>query len=317
MIVMDGFAQRENAPADVDFDVVSNPEFLREGSAVFDTFNPDRIVLGSNNDKAITMMQELYQPLVDRKFGDDQSLPPVPVVVTDLNSAEMIKYAANAFLATKISFINEVANICDRVGADVTQVAAGIGLDSRIGNKFLQAGIGWGGSCFPKDVLALIHTATDYNYETELLNAAVNVNKRQRLIAVEKLQQELKILKGKTIGLLGLTFKPDTDDMRDAPALIIIEQLNRLGAKLKAYDPIVSQSGLSHGLSNVIIETDAEMLADSCDALVLVTDWKEFLSLDYGKMAQVMANPVIIDGRNFLDRSKLEMAGFHYVGIGR
>ncbi len=317
MIVMDGLAQRENAPADVDFDVVSNPEFLREGSAVFDTFNPDRIVLGSNNDKAITMMQELYQPLVDRKFGDDQSLPPVPVVVTDLNSAEMIKYAANAFLATKISFINEVANICERVGADVTQVAAGIGLDSRIGNKFLQAGIGWGGSCFPKDVLALIHTATDYNYETELLNAAVNVNKRQRLIAVEKLQQELKILKGKTIGLLGLTFKPDTDDMRDAPALIIIEQLNRLGAKLKAYDPIVSQSGLSHGLSNVIIETDAEMLADSCDALVLVTDWKEFLSLDYGKMAQVMANPVIIDGRNFLDRSKLEMAGFHYVGIGR
>ncbi len=317
MIVMDGLAQRQDAPANVEFDVVSNPEFLREGSAVFDTFNPDRIVLGSNNEKAIAMMQQLYQPLVDRKFGDDQSLPPVPVVVTDLNSAEMIKYAANAFLATKISFINEVANICDRVGADVTQVASGIGLDSRIGNKFLQAGIGWGGSCFPKDVLALIHTATDYNYETELLNAAVNVNKRQRLIAVEKLQQELKILKGKTIGLLGLTFKPDTDDMRDAPALIIIEQLNRLGAKIKAYDPIVSQSGLSHGLSNVIIETDAEMLADSCDALVLVTDWKEFLSLNYGKMAQVMANPVIIDGRNFLDRSKLEMAGFHYVGIGR
>ncbi|MDJ0732309.1 MAG: UDP-glucose/GDP-mannose dehydrogenase family protein [Crocosphaera sp.] len=317
MIVMDGLAKREDSPANVEFDVVSNPEFLREGSAVYDTFNPDRIVLGSNGDKAIAMMQELYQPLVDRKFADDPNLPPVPVVVTDLNSAEMIKYAANAFLATKISFINEVANICDRVGADVTQVAAGIGLDSRIGNKFLQAGIGWGGSCFPKDVLALIHTATDYNYETELLNAAVNVNKRQRLIAVEKLQQELKILKGKTIGLLGLTFKPDTDDMRDAPSLIIIEQLNRLGAKVKAYDPIVSQSGLSHGLSGVIIETNAEMLADSCDALVLVTDWKEFLSLNYGKMAQVMANPVIIDGRNFLDRSKLEMAGFHYVGIGR
>ena len=317
MIVMDGLAQREDSPTNVEFDVVSNPEFLREGSAVYDTFNPDRIVLGSNNDKAITLMQQLYQPLVERKFADDSSLPPVPVVVTDLNSAEMIKYAANAFLATKISFINEVANICDRVGADVTQVAAGIGLDSRIGNKFLQAGIGWGGSCFPKDVLALIHTANDYNYETELLNAAVQVNKRQRLIAVEKLQQELKILKGKTIGLLGLTFKPDTDDMRDAPSLIIIEQLNRLGAKIKAYDPIVSQSGLSHGLSNVIIETDAEMLADSCDALVLVTDWKEFLSLNYGKMAQVMANALIIDGRNFLDRSKLEMAGFHYVGVGR
>ncbi len=317
MIVMDGLAQSQDSPGEVEFDVVSNPEFLREGSAVYDTFNPDRIVLGSNSDQAIAMMQQLYQPLVERKFAEDLTLPPVPVVVTDLNSAEMIKYAANAFLATKISFINEVANICDRVGADVTQVAAGIGLDSRIGNKFLQAGIGWGGSCFPKDVLALIHTANDYNYETELLNAAVQVNKRQRLIAVEKLQQELKILKGKTIGLLGLTFKPDTDDMRDAPALIIIEQLNRLGAKVKAYDPIVSQSGLSHGLSGVIIETDAEMLADSCDALVLVTDWQEFLSLNYGKMAQFMSNPVIIDGRNFLERSKLEMAGFHYVGIGR
>ncbi|MEM8778872.1 MAG: UDP-glucose/GDP-mannose dehydrogenase family protein [Cyanobacteria bacterium P01_G01_bin.49] len=317
MIVLDGLSNQEKANSDAEFDVVSNPEFLREGSAVYDTFNPDRIVLGSNNDKAISMMQQLYAPLVNRKFGDDASLPPVPVVVTDLNSAEMIKYAANAFLATKISFINEVANICTRVGADVTQVAQGIGLDSRIGNKFLQAGIGWGGSCFPKDVLALIHTATDYGYETELLNAAVQVNKRQRLIAVEKLQQELKILKGKTIGLLGLTFKPDTDDMRDAPALIIIEQLNRLGAKVKAYDPIVSQSGLSHGLSGVIIETNPEMLADSCDALVLVTDWKQFLELNYGKMAQLMINPVIIDGRNFLDRSKLEHAGFNYVGIGR
>ncbi|MEA5534072.1 UDP-glucose/GDP-mannose dehydrogenase family protein [Crocosphaera sp. XPORK-15E] len=317
MIVLDGLAKRQEANSSAEFDVVSNPEFLREGSAVYDTFNPDRIVLGSNSDKAIAMMQQLYAPLVERKFAENMTLPPVPVVVTDLNSAEMIKYAANAFLATKISFINEVANVCDRVGADVTQVARGIGLDSRIGNKFLQAGIGWGGSCFPKDVLALIHTANDYGYETELLNAAVQVNQRQRLIAVEKLQKELKILKGKTIGLLGLTFKPDTDDMRDAPALIIIEQLNRLGAKVKAYDPIVSQSGLSHGLSGVIIETNPEMLADNCDALVLVTDWQQFLTLDYGKMAKVMLNPVIIDGRNFLDRSKLEQAGFNYVGIGR
>ena len=317
MIVLDGLAEQAKSNNGADFDVVSNPEFLREGSAVYDTFNPDRIVLGSNSDKALSLMQQLYAPLVERKFGDDLTLPPVPVVMTDLNSAEMIKYAANAFLATKISFINEVANICDRVGADVTQVAQGIGLDSRIGNKFLQAGIGWGGSCFPKDVLALIHTATDYGYETELLNSAVQVNKRQRLIAIEKLQQELKILKGKTVGLLGLTFKPDTDDMRDAPALIIIEQLNRLGAKVKAYDPIVSQSGLSHGLSGVIIETNPEMLADSCDALVLVTDWQEFLKLDYGKMAGLMINPVIIDGRNFLDRSKLEQAGFRYLGIGR
>jgi UDPglucose 6-dehydrogenase len=329
MIVLDGVAERQkNLVAAVgaistlerieaEFDVVSNPEFLREGSAVYDTFNPDRIVLGSNNPKAIEMMKELYAPLVKRQFAEDPSLPPVPVVVTDLSSAEMIKYAANAFLATKISFINEVANICDRVGADVTQVAKGIGLDSRIGSKFLSAGIGWGGSCFPKDVSALVHTAEDYGYETELLNAAINVNKRQRTIAIEKLQQELKILKGKTVGLLGLTFKPDTDDMRDAPALTMIEQLNRLGAKVKAYDPIVSQSGLSHGLSGVIIESDPERLADGCDALVVVTEWQEFLRLDYGKMVKTMREPVLIDGRNFLDPAVVTAAGFRYLGIGR
>ena len=316
MIVMEGLAKQNNPSMKVEFDVVSNPEFLREGSAVYDTFNPDRIVLGGNSKQAIDLMKNLYKPLIERKFSQDKTLPFVSLVVTDLNSAEMIKYAANAFLATKISFINEIANICDRVGAAVCQVAQGIGLDSRIGSKFLKAGIGWGGSCFPKDVSALIRTANDYNYETQLLNAAVRVNKKQRLIVIEKLQQELKILKGKTIGLLGLTFKADTDDMRDAPALIIIEELNRLGAKVKAYDPIVSQSGLSHGLSGVIIETDAEMLSDKCDALVLVTDWQEFLNLDYEKMATVMINPVIIDGRNFLKREELQMAGFHYVGIG-
>jgi UDPglucose 6-dehydrogenase len=331
MIVLDGVAERQKSlvtaggvPEEerieqiaAEFDVVSNPEFLREGSAVYDTFNPDRIVLGSNNPKAIAMMQELYAPLVERKFAEDQSLPPVPVVVTDVNSAEMIKYAANAFLATKISFINEVANICDRVGADVTQVAKGIGLDSRIGNKFLQAGIGWGGSCFPKDVLALIHTADDYGHEAQLLKAAVSVNQRQRLIAIEKLQQELKILKGKTVGLLGLTFKPDTDDLRDAPALNLIEQLNRLGAKVKAYDPIISQTGMRHGLSGVIVETDPERLADGCDALVVVTDWDQFRKLDYVKMAKLMNNPVMIDGRNFLDRETLLSAGFRFLGIGR
>ncbi len=316
MIVLDG-NKESGSTVEPDFDVVSNPEFLREGSAVYDTFNPDRIVLGGNSEKAIAMMQELYQPLVNRDFAEDKSLPPVPVVVTDLSSAEMIKYAANSFLATKISFINEVANICDRVGADITQVAKGIGLDSRIGNKFLNAGIGWGGSCFPKDVSALVHTADDYGYNSELLKAAISVNQRQRLLALEKLQNELKILKGKTVGLLGLTFKPDTDDMRDAPALDLIEQLNRLGAKVKAYDPIVSQSGVSHGLSNVIIETSAEMLADRCDALVLVTDWQEFLKLDFSKMAKLMSNPLIIDGRNFLNREAVEAAGIRYVGMGR
>jgi UDPglucose 6-dehydrogenase len=316
MIILDGHKE-SGSTVKTSFDVISNPEFLREGSAVYDTFNPDRIVLGGNSDKAISMMQDLYQPLVSRKFAEDQSLPEVPVVVTDLSSAEMIKYAANSFLATKISFINEVANICDRVGADVTQVARGIGLDSRIGGKFLSAGLGWGGSCFPKDVSALVHTANDYNYESELLKAAINVNQRQRLLVLEKLQNELKILKGKTIGLLGLTFKPDTDDMRDAPALDLIEQLNRLGARVKAYDPIVSQSGLSHGLSNVIIETNAEMLADSCDALVLVTDWKEFLKLDLQKIAKLMNHCLIIDGRNFLDREAVQAAGIRYIGMGR
>ncbi|MGF1674196.1 MAG: UDP-glucose dehydrogenase family protein [Rivularia sp. (in: cyanobacteria)] len=329
MIVLDGIAERQKelVPAggnkseeklpNGDFDVISNPEFLREGSAIYDTFNPDRIVLGGNSQKAISMMKELYAPIVERQYAEDKSLPPVPVLSTDLSSAEMVKYAANAFLATKISFINEVANICDRVGADVTQVAKGIGLDSRIGSKFLNAGIGWGGSCFPKDVSALVHTADDYGYEAQLLKATVSVNERQRLIALEKLQQALKILKGKTVGLLGLTFKPDTDDMRDAPALNLIEQLNRLGAKVKAYDPIISQSGMRHGLSGVQVETDAERLADSCDALVLVTEWQQFNNLDYAKMAQLMNNPVIIDGRNFLDPEAIIRAGFQYIGVGR
>ena len=331
MIVVDGIAERQKtlaASGDTSseeklseiahqFDVVSNPEFLREGSAVYDTFNPDRIVLGGNSQQATGMMKELYTPIIERKFAANQSLPSVPVLVTDLSSAEMIKYAANAFLATKISFINEVANICDRVGADVTQVAKGIGLDSRIGSKFLQAGIGWGGSCFPKDVSALIHTADDYGYEAQLMKAAVSVNERQRLIALEKLQHALKILKGKTVGLLGLTFKPDTDDLRDAPALILIEQLNRLGAKVKAYDPIISQTGMRHGLSGVLVETDAERLADGCDALVLVTEWQQFSTLDYGKMAKLMNHAVIIDGRNFLDPQTMIKAGFQYVGVGR
>lgn len=326
MIVMDGIAERQQvpvgagAPADKPeaplFDVVSNPEFLREGSAVYDTFNPDRIVLGGSNPKAIAMMKELYEPIVERQFAEDQSAPQVPILVTDLSSAEMVKYASNAFLATKISFINEVANICDRVGADVVQVAQGIGLDSRIGSKFLQAGIGWGGSCFPKDVSALLHTADDYGYEAQLLRATIDVNTRQRLLSLEKLQQMLKILKGKTIGLLGLTFKPDTDDMRDAPSLILIEHLNRLGAKVKAYDPIVSQSGMRNGMTGVIVETDVERLADGCDALVLVTDWKQFKDLDYSKMASLMNTPNLIDGRNFLEREALEAAGFTYSGVG-
>jgi UDPglucose 6-dehydrogenase len=329
MLVMDGVNQRLKQPAlvgggsseasqpAVKFDVVSNPEFLREGSAVYDTFNPDRIVLGSGSEYAIELMQELYAPIVNREYAEDKSLTPVPVLTTDLGSAEMIKYAANAFLATKISFINEVANICDRVGADVTQVAKGIGLDSRIGNKFLNAGIGWGGSCFPKDVSALVHTADDYGYEAQLLKATIAVNQRQRSIVVDKLQQVLKILKGKTIGLLGLTFKPDTDDLRDAPAIDIIQQLQRLGAKVKAYDPIIGTKNDLLSIPDAILVDSVAALATGCDALVLVTEWTEFREIDFSNLAPLMNRQLIVDGRNYLGLLNFGDCGFDYYGIGK
>jgi UDPglucose 6-dehydrogenase len=301
------------------FDVVSNPEFLREGSAIYDTLNPDRIVLGSNSQKAIDLMLKLYAPIIDRQCADPDAakLPAVTVLATDLGSAEMIKYAANAFLATKISFINEIANICERVGADVTQVSKGIGLDSRIGNKFLNAGIGWGGSCFPKDLAALINTGADYGYDAQLLKAAVSVNQNQRTLVIQKLQSSLKILKGKTIGLLGLTFKPDTDDLRDAPALDIISILIELGAKVKAYDPIISPQSATHTyLPNVNLVASPELLAEDSDAIVLMTEWLEFQQLDYHQLAKLMRSPLMIDCRNFLSASELTKAGFQHVGIG-
>ncbi|NEZ60287.1 UDP-glucose/GDP-mannose dehydrogenase family protein [Leptolyngbyaceae cyanobacterium CCMR0082] len=302
----------EDRDAQANFEVVSNPEFLREGSAVYDTFNPDRIVLGGHSPKAIERMRQLYAPIIHRQFAVDTTLPAVPVVVTDLASAETIKYAANAFLATKISFINEIANICDRIGADVTQVAQGIGLDSRIGGKFLQAGIGWGGSCFPKDVSALMHIAQDYGVDTTLLDATIATNRRQRLQVVYQLQKTLKILKGKTIGLLGLTFKPNTDDLRDAPALDIIVELKRLGAKVKAYDPIIEDIS-----APVILVDTPTTLAYNCDALVLVTDWNEFQHLDYSDLARRMKHPILIDGRNCLNPQQLQQSGFYYQAIGR
>jgi UDPglucose 6-dehydrogenase len=345
MLVLDGIAQRSRQPElvgaaigstsvgersrtehsrSVRFDVLSNPEFLREGSAVDDTFNPDRIVLGSSSQEAIDLMQKLYAPIVDRedvgsiagKQLRNENHAPVPVLITDLGSAEMIKYAANAFLATKISFINEVANICERVGADVTQVAKGIGLDSRIGGRFLNAGIGWGGSCFPKDVSALVSTAADYGYEAQLLRATISVNQRQRLIVIDKLQQVLKILKGKTIGLLGLTFKPDTDDLRDAPAIDLIGELNRLGAKVKAYDPLISKQ-VDVRIEGVSIEPDINSLANGCDALVLVTEWEDFRNIPCEEIGQLMKGKIIVDGRNFLDTELLSADDFQYMGIGR
>jgi UDPglucose 6-dehydrogenase len=336
MLVLDGVAEQTKQPSLVgagdkphahqfapQFDVVSNPEFLREGSAIYDTLNPDRIVLGSNSQQAIDLMLNLYAPIIDRgeatrEYSSAPAQAPVAVLTTDLGSAEMIKYAANAFLATKISFINEIANICERVGADVTQVSKGIGLDSRIGNKFLNAGIGWGGSCFPKDLAALIHTGADYGYDAQLLKATVSVNQQQRVLVIQKLQNSLKILKGKTIGLFGLTFKPDTDDLRDAPALDIIQILIELGAKVKAYDPIVSpQSATAHPyLANVNLVTSPELLATDSDAIVLMTEWLEFQEIDYQHLAKLMRSPLMIDCRNFLSPAKLTEAGFQHIGIG-
>ena len=328
MLVLDGVAERSKQPALVGggtqpdrfipkFDVVSNPEFLREGSAIHDTLNPDRIVLGSNSQQAIDLMLKLYAPIINRLHAEDAPLSPVSVLATDLGSAEMIKYAANAFLATKISFINEIANICERVGADVTQVSKGIGLDSRIGNKFLNAGIGWGGSCFPKDLAALIHTGADYGYDAQLLKATVSVNQQQRTLVIQKLQNSLKILKGKTIGLLGLTFKPDTDDLRDAPSLDIIQILIELGAKVKAYDPIVSpQSSTLPYLANVNLVDSPQLLATDSDAIVLMTEWSEFQDINYQQLAGLMRSAIVVDCRNFLSPVTLAQAGFQHIGIG-
>ncbi len=310
-------------PEDI-FLVASNPEFLREGSAIADTFYPDRIVIGASDSYAAERLRALYEPIVEQTFTPPASAPrpadvtAIPVVTTDLASAEMIKYAANAFLATKISFANEIANICERVGADIKEVVRGFGLDSRIGPKFLNAGVGWGGSCFGKDVSALIDIAREYSYEPALLHSIVDVNKRQRHVPVQKLQEALKIIKGKTIGLLGLAFKPNTDDLRDAPALEIASQLIEMGARVKAYDPIANEA-CRRQYPDLKIEysPSAIALAEDCDAVVIVTEWEEFRYLDLNQIGEVMNQKVLIDGRNLLDPESVDLAGFKYRGIGR
>ncbi|MCG3159475.1 MAG: UDP-glucose 6-dehydrogenase TuaD [Acidobacteria bacterium] len=306
------------------FLVASNPEFLREGSAISDTFYPDRIVIGATDAYAAERLRALYEPIVEQTFTPPASAPrpadvtAVPVVTTDLASAEMIKYAANAFLATKISFANEIANICERVGADIKEVVRGFGLDSRIGPKFLNAGVGWGGSCFGKDVSALVDIAKEYGYEPALLHSAVDVNKRQRHVPVQKLQEALKIIKGKTIGLLGLAFKPNTDDLRDAPALGIAQELIEMGARVKAYDPIANEACRRQNPDlKIEYAASAIALAEDCDAVVIVTEWEEFRSLDLNQIGEVMNQRVLIDGRNLLDPQVVEEAGFKYRGIGR
>lgn len=329
MLVKEGWnSLSEGGAREVKFDelfhVASNPEFLREGSAIPDTFYPDRIVIGASNPYAAERLRALYEPIVEQTFTPPASAPrlagftAVPVVTTDLASAEMIKYAANAFLATKISFANEIANICERVGADIKEVVRGFGLDSRIGPKFLNAGVGWGGSCFGKDVSALIDIAGEYGYHSALLHSTVEVNKRQRLIAVQKLQESLKIIKGKTIGLLGLAFKPNTDDLRDAPAIEIAKQLLEMGARVKGYDPIANEvCARQYPDLKIEYSKDALACALDCDAIVIVTEWEEFSYLDLKKTGEIMNNKVIIDGRNVLDPDAVEAAGFKYKGIGR
>jgi UDPglucose 6-dehydrogenase len=306
------------------FGVASNPEFLREGSAVADSLYPDRIVVGASDGETLNLMRLLYAPLAAQSFEPPHGVPrpagmrEAPLVTTTLTSAEMIKYAANAFLAMKIGFANEMANICERVGAEATEVMAGIGLDSRIGAKFLSPGVGWGGSCFGKDIRALLHTAHEYGYESRLLQASLDVNAAQRHMVIQKLQEKLFILKGRTIGLLGLAFKPDTDDLRDAPSLFIAERLLQMGARVKCYDPVAMPACREQhpDLKMRYCESVQEAAADS-DALVVVTEWGQFRSINLAELARSMASPILVDGRNLFSPEIAHAAGFDYSGVGR
>lgn len=308
----------------IPFGVASNPEFLREGCAVADSLYPDRIILGTADKRALDIMIELYRPVVEQSFDPPPGVPrprgmsQTPLVTTSLTSAEMIKYAANAFLAMKIGFANEMANICERVGAEATEVMQGIGLDSRIGSRFLNPGVGWGGSCFGKDVHALLQTAGEYGYNSKLLRASLEVNEAQRQLAIQKLQEKLFILKGRTIGLLGLAFKPDTDDLRDAPSLHIAERLLQMGARVKAYDPIAMDAcKQQHPELKIRYCESPRDVAQDADALVLVTEWSQFVDLPLAELAGVMARPILVDGRNVYRPEAAIAAGFDYTGIGR
>jgi UDPglucose 6-dehydrogenase len=285
------------------FSVVSNPEFLREGSAVSDFMNPDRVVLGSTNQEAANKVADLYETLRS------------PIMITDLRTAEMVKYASNAFLATRISFINEMANICESLGADVKEVARGMGMDKRIGPSFLDAGLGWGGSCFPKDVKALAHMADTRGAHPQLLQAVMDINQNQRKNAIKKLQKALGDFSGKTIGVLGLSFKPNTDDIRDAPSLDIIRMLLDAGATVQAFDPQAMKASVE-AIPDLNLCENPYAVAENADALVLVTEWNEFKSLDFEKIKTNMRGNVILDGRNIWDGQNLHDMGFKYWGIG-
>ena len=305
------------------FSVASNPEFLREGAALHNTLFPDRIVVGADEIDSVNLLRQMYAPILDQTFippknlvrNEGYSLP--PLVITSPTSAELIKYTANAFLAMKVSFINEFAGIAERVGADIREVARGIGLDNRIGPNFLNAGVGWGGSCFPKDVRSIIYTGNQYGYDMSLVKAALEVNSRQRKTVIEKLQATLKVIRGSTIGVLGLAFKANTDDIRESPAIDVIEGLLEMGARVKVYDPIAMEKyRQDYPRQEVIYADSVGQAAFEADALVLLTDWEEFRHINWEEVGACMKGSVFIDGRNLLQKEEMAQLGFSYLGIG-
>lgn len=304
----------------LEFDVASNPEFLREGSAVEDFLHPDRVVIGVQNQRAEKLLRELYTPIVQGTFSCPLHHPclrvrPVPLLITDIESAELIKHASNSFLAMKISFINAVADICERVGADVKRVAEGMGLDQRIGPSFLNAGIGFGGFCFPKDLQAFVKIAEKLGYDFALLREVERINLNRAGLVLQKLRDRLWILKGKRIGVLGLSFKPNTDDIREAPAIRIIRLLQQEGAGVQAYDP-KAMGNAEAELRGVLFCRDAYGVAEGAEAIVVATEWPEFKELDFTRIKATMRRPLLIDGRNLYDKASMLTLGFEYVGIG-
>ena len=292
---------------DVPFDVASNPEFLKEGAAIKDFMSPDRVVVGTESEKAKEVMTRLYRPLMLQNFR---------VIFMDIPSAEMTKYAANAMLATRISFMNDIANLCERVGANVDSVRKGIGTDTRIGGKFLYAGCGYGGSCFPKDVKALMHTGIDNDYHMEVIEAVERVNEKQKSIVYDKILKALGDVKGKTIAIIGLAFKPDTDDMREAPALVVIDKLLKDGATVRVFDPIAMDECKRRIGDAVTYCKNMYDAADGADVFALMTEWRQFRMPSWNVIKKVMAGNVVIDGRNIYDRQELEEQGFIYTRIG-
>ncbi len=306
---LDRIAQIIKSETNVEFDVVSNPEFLKQGSAVDDFLKPDRIIIGSNSQKATNIIKELYAPFLT---------PDNPLIVMDIKSAEMTKYASNAFLALKISYINQIANICEKVGADVEMVRNGMSADKRIGSQFLASGLGYGGSCFPKDVKALTKTAIDNNCSFNLLAATDEINKAQRQLFIQKIFSKFKgDIKGKTFAVWGLAFKPKTNDMREAPSITIINSLLGAGANIQAYDPKAQENAKNYFAGKITYSNSAYSALNNADALLLITEWNEFRKPDYEKMLSLMNSPIIFDGRNQYDPKILSEFGFDYHCVGR